>query len=97
VHRYKYNTTTQTFDSTVIDLTFQNDQADSASDVGNLNIAFAPDGLNGYLVLSAYNKNVARNFAHIPYFSRTYQQIACYLGNVYEVFPLSNLFYGFTP
>jgi len=71
VNRFKYNSTTQSFDSTTVYLPFSNDGADSASDVGNTAIAFAPDGLHGYAVVAGYNKNFSRPFGNIPYFSRT--------------------------
>lgn len=71
VNRFKYNSTTQSFDSTTVFLPFSNDGSDSASDVGSSAIAFAPDGLHGYAVVAGYNKNFSRPFGNIPYFSRT--------------------------
>ncbi|HPI09951.1 MAG TPA: T9SS type A sorting domain-containing protein [Catalimonadaceae bacterium] len=71
VNRFKYNSTTQSFDSSTVFLPFTNDGADSASDVGNAAIAFAPDGLHGYAVIAGYNKDFSRPFGNIPYFSRT--------------------------
>jgi len=71
INRYKYNTTTLTFDSTTAILPFQNDGGDSASAVGNTGVAFGPDGLHGYAVITGYNKNFSRPFGNIPYFSRT--------------------------
>ena len=71
INRFKYNSTTQSFDSSSVFLLFSNDGADSASNVGNTGIAFAPDGLHGYAVVAGYNKNFSRAFGSIPYFSRT--------------------------
>lgn len=71
IYRYKYNSTTQSFDSTTTFLPLANAQADSASAVGGAEIAFGPDGLHGVAVVAAYQKDITPNFALYPFVART--------------------------
>lgn len=71
IYRYKYNSTTQTFDSTTTFLPLANAQGDSATEVGGAEIAFGPDGLHGYAVVAAYQKDLTPNFGMYPFVSKT--------------------------
>jgi hypothetical protein len=71
ITRLKYNTITAAFDSTSTYLNLPNEEGDSATRIGNTSIAFGPDGLHGFAVITAYEKNSTRNFGLIPHVART--------------------------
>jgi len=71
IYKYSYNSTNQSFDSTLITLGFPNEGGDYATSVGNTVISFAPDGQTGYLALSGYNINYDSTNTYIAYISKT--------------------------
>ncbi len=59
VFKYVYNSTTESFDSTVTFLPFVNDGQDPPTSVGDVQVSFGPDGQTGYVVVNGYNPTLA--------------------------------------
>ena len=71
VYKYTYNSTTNNFDSTVINIPFSNEGGDYGTAISDAAIAFAPDGLQGYIALSAWNNNYDSLVTYAPFISKT--------------------------
>jgi len=88
IYKYSYNSTSQSFDSSVTALAFPNEGGDYASSVGNTAISFSPDGQNGYIVISGFNIMYDSTNTLIPYFSKTTDG-----GNTWSPFKVVNVNY----
>lgn len=71
VYRYRYNSTTQSFDSTVTFLPFVNEEGDLQTRVAGTAISFSPSTQTGYVVVSAFNNAYDSAFTTIPYIAKT--------------------------
>lgn len=71
VYKYTYNTATNNFDSLVVPLPFPNEGGDYQTQMGGTAIAFGPDGLTGYVAVSAYNNAFDSVGAYVPYICKT--------------------------
>jgi hypothetical protein len=71
LYRYNYNSTTQTFDSTITYFPFSNEGGDYATVIGSTQIAFGNDGLTGYVALAAANNEFDSTATFLPYIAKT--------------------------
>lgn len=71
VYKYTYNATANNFDSLVVPIPFENEGGDYGVNLGGTTIAFAPDGINGYVALNAFNNAYDSIGAYIPFISKT--------------------------
>jgi hypothetical protein len=71
VFKYTYNSATSKFDSSVTFLQFVNSGQDPATSVGDVQIAFGPDGQTGYIAMAAFNPDFNNTFAYTTYLAKT--------------------------
>lgn len=71
VYKFTYNSTTNNFDSLVNEIPFPNEGGDYTTQIGGTAISFAPDGLTGFVAMSAFNNYYDSVGAYVPYISKT--------------------------
>jgi hypothetical protein len=71
VYKITYDAALDTLLKTTVYLPFENEGGDYATSISNTAIAFGPDGLNGFVVVTAANNAFDSIATYIPYFSKT--------------------------
>lgn len=71
IYKYTYNAANNNFDSLVVPIPFENEGGDYGVGLGSASIAFAPDGITGFVALGAFNNAYDSIGAYIPYIAKT--------------------------
>ena len=71
VYKITYDAALDTLVKTTVYLPFANEGGDYATSISNTAIAFGPDGLNGYVIVTAANNAFDSIATYIPYISKT--------------------------
>ena len=71
VYRVTYNSAQNTMEKSNIFIPFANEGGDYATGISNTAIAFGPDGVNGFVIVTAANNAFDSIATYIPYISKT--------------------------